>query len=62
MAAASNDQDIQTGMDMIINSFFFLLSPGEYTGTKYYSAPFRLSYVTFSVGRTVFDTATATNN
>ena len=48
--------------DMIIIAFFFLLRPGEYTGTKYYSSPFRLSDVTFSVGRTVFDTETATDN
>ena len=47
---------------MIIIAFFFLLHPGEYTGTKSDSSPFRLSDVTFSVGRTVFDTSTATNN
>ena len=47
---------------MIIIAFFFLLQPGEYTGTKYDSSPFRLSDVTFSVGRTVFDTSTATDN
>ena len=49
-------------MDMIIIAFFFLIRPGEYTGTKSDSTPFRLSDVTFSVGRTVFDTATATDN
>ena len=47
---------------MIIIAFFFLLRPGEYTGTKSDSTPFCLSDVTFSVGRTVFDTATATDN
>ena len=47
---------------MIIIAFFFLLRPGEYTGTKSDSSPFRLSDVTFSVGRTVFDTETATDN
>ena len=47
---------------MIIIAFFFLLRPGEYTGTKSDSSPFRLSDVTFSVGFTVFDTATATDN
>ena len=41
---------------------FFLLRPGEYTGTKSDSSPFRLSDVTFSVGVTVFDAATAINN
>ena len=47
---------------MITIAFFFLLRPGEYTGKKSDSAPFRLSDVTFSVGRTVVDTATATDN
>ena len=47
---------------MIIIAIFFLLRPGEYTGTKSDRSPFRLSDVTFSVGRTVFYTATATDN
>ena len=47
---------------MIIIAFFFLLRPGEYTGTKSDSSPFRLSDVTFSVGHTVFDTETVTDN
>ena len=47
---------------MIIIAFFFLLRPGEYTGTKSDSSPFRLSDFTFSVGRTVFETETATDN
>ena len=62
MAAASNDQELQAVADIIIISFFFLLRPGEYTGTKYDSSPFLLSDVTFSVSRTVFDTITATDN
>ena len=62
MAAASNDQELQAVADMIIIAFFFLIQPGEYTGTKPDSAQFRLSDVTFSVDRTVFDTATATDN
>ena len=49
-------------MDMIIIAFFFLLRPGEYKGTKSDRTPFRLSDVTFSVSRTVFDTSTATDN
>ena len=47
---------------MIIITFFFLLRPGEYTGTKYDSTPFRLSDVTFSVGRKVFYTTAAADN
>ena len=47
---------------MIIIAFFFLLRPGEYTGTKSDSSPFILSDVTCSVVRTVFDASTATNN
>ena len=62
VAAASRDPELQAVADMIIIAFFFLLQPGEYTGTKSESSPFRLSDVTFSVGRTVFDTSTATNN
>ena len=61
-AAASNDQDLHSVPEMIIISFFFLLRPGEYTCTKSDSAKFRLSDVTFNVGRTVFDTATAIDN
>ena len=62
VAAASRDPELQAVADMIIIAFFFLLRPGEYTGAKSDSSPFRLSDVTFSVGRTVFDTSTATNN
>ena len=62
VAASSRDPELQAVADMIIIAFFFLLRPGEYTGTKSDSSPFRLSDVTFSVGRTVFDTSTATNN
>ena len=62
VSAASNDQELKTIVDMIIIAFFFLLRPGEYTGTKSDSSPFLLSDVTFSVSRTVFDTTTATDN
>ena len=62
MPAASNDPELQAVTDIIIIAFFFLLRPEEYTGTKSYSAPFHLSDVTFSVGRMLFDTATATDN
>ena len=59
VAVASNDQELHAVADMIIIAFFFLLRQGEYIGTKSDSATFRLSDVTFSVGRTVFDTATS---
>ena len=62
VAAAYNDQELQVVTDMIMFDFFFLLRPGEYTGTKYDRSPFRLSDATFSVVRTVFDTANATDN
>ena len=62
VAAASNDQELQAVVDMIIIAFFFLLRPGEYTGTKSDITPFFLSDVTFSVGRTLFDNATATDD
>ena len=59
---ASNDQELQAVADLIIIAFFFLLRPGEYTGTKYDSAPFCLLDLTFSFDRMVFNTATATDN
>ena len=62
IAEASRDPKLQAIADMIIITFFFLLRPGEYTGTKSDSSPFRLSDVRFSVGCTVFDTSTATDN
>ena len=40
VAAASRDPELQAVSDMIITSFFFLLRPGEYTGTKSDSSPF----------------------
>ena len=46
LAADSTDQELQAVADMIIITFFFLLRPGEYTGTKSDSSPFRLSDVT----------------
>ena len=55
VAAASRDPELQAVAYMIIIAFFFLLRPGEYTGTKSDSLPFRLSDVTFTVGRTVFN-------
>ena len=61
VSAASRDPELQAVVDMIIIAFFFLLRPGEYTGTKSDSSPCRRSDVTFSVGRTVFDTETATD-
>ena len=42
VAAASRDPELQAVSDMIIIAFFFLLCPGEYTGTKSDSSPFRL--------------------
>ena len=62
ITATSNDQELQAVAYMIIIDFFFLLQPGEYTGTKSDSTPFRLLDITFSVRHTVFNTATATDN
>ena len=59
IALASGDEQLMAVADMIIIAFFFLLRPGEYTASKSNSTPFRLCDVTFSVGRTVFDSATA---
>ena len=62
VAAASRDHELQAVANMIIVTFFFLLRPGEYTGTKSDSFPFRPANVTFSFGHTVFNTSTATDN
>ena len=62
IAAASRDPELQAIADTIIIAFFFLLCPWEYTGTKSDSLPFQLSDVTFSIGRTVFDTSTANDD
>ena len=40
VAADSRDPGLQAVADMIIIAFFFLLRPGEYTGTKSDSSPF----------------------
>ena len=40
VAAASRDPELHAVADMIIIAFFFLLYPGEYTGTKSDSLPF----------------------
>ena len=47
ISAASRDPELQDIAEMIIIAFFFLLCPGEYTGTKSDSSPFQLSDVTF---------------
>ena len=40
VAADCRDPDLKAVADMIIIAFFFLLRPGEYTGTKSDSSPF----------------------
>ena len=40
---------------MMIVAYFFLLRPGEYTGAKSDSTPFRMCNITFSCGQDVFD-------
>ena len=54
IAAASDDPKLCADADMIILAFFFLLRPGEYTGTKSTSTSFCLCEVILSVGYTVF--------
>ena len=44
--------------DMICLGFFFLLRPGEYTGTTSETQPFHLQNVTLFVGPTHLDTLT----
>ena len=47
--------------DMICIAFFFLLRPGEYTGTKSETTPFRLCDVSLSVGGQHIDLSTASD-
>lgn len=47
--------------DMIAVAFFFLLRPGEYTGSSSESAPFRLADVQLFHGQLRLDLATATD-
>ena len=54
IAAASDDPKLCADADMIILALFFLLRPGEYTGTKSTSTSFCLCEVILSVGYTVF--------
>ena len=60
--AAPNDLELQIITYMIKIALYSLLRPGNYTGTKSDRLPFRISDVMFSVGCTVFGTATATDN
>lgn len=49
----------QAVSDMIVIAFFFLLRPGEYTGTTNDDTPFRLRDITLSIGSHPFDHANA---
>eukprot|EP00980_Cylindrotheca_fusiformis_P029294 scaffold22879_cov191-Cylindrotheca_fusiformis.AAC.4 len=49
----------QCTADMLCLAFFFLLRPGEYTGRRSDSAPFRLADVTFYVGGLRLETSSA---
>ena len=55
VALVTNDEETQCVCDMIIVAYFFLLRPGEYTGEKSDSTPFRMCGITFSFGRAVFN-------
>ena len=54
VSLATNDEETQCVCDMIIVAYFFLLRPGEYTGAKSDSTPFRMCNITFSCVRAVF--------
>jgi hypothetical protein len=62
MASANTqplDSPAQAIADMICLAFFFLLRPGEYTGTTSASQPFQLQDITFYIGNMRLATATA---
>ena len=54
IANYSGDPLLQGECDMIIFSYFFFLCPGDYTGSKSESTPFRLEDIAFSCGHSVF--------
>jgi hypothetical protein len=57
-AYATTDPGNHAIADMIIIAFFFLLRPGEYTGTVSDTCPFRLMDIQFGIG-SMRSTATA---
>lgn len=59
-AIASNKVFDQAVADMVCLAFFFLLRPGEYTGTTSDTQPFQLCDVGFSLGDHRLNTSTAT--
>ena len=61
-AHASTDVALQAIADMIILAFFFLLRPGEYTGTSNDAQPFRLCDIALSVGNTKLDLSSASDS
>ena len=63
MAQALNAHDVAllACADMICLAFFFLLRPGEYTGTITASQPFQLRDVRFFLGNLALSNTTATD-
>ncbi len=58
-AHLANDTAALAFADMICLAFFFLLRPGEYTGTVTSTQPFQLQDVRFFLGNLALSTATA---
>jgi hypothetical protein len=58
-AVLANDPVNQALADMICLAFFFLLRPGEYTGTKSDTQPFQLRDAKFFLGNLPLNPATA---
>jgi hypothetical protein len=61
-ANLSNDPVTQAFADMICLAFFFLLRPGEYTGTTSATQPFAFRDVNFFLGNLRLDPATASTD
>ena len=59
-AILANDPVNLALADMICLAFFFLLRPGEYTGTVSETQPFQLADVRFTIGHLPLSTSTAT--
>jgi hypothetical protein len=61
VALASAAVSVLAIADMVALAFFFLLRPGEYTGTKSETTPFRVQDVQLWIGRQRLDITTASD-
>jgi hypothetical protein len=61
-SASNSSKDRKAITDLITITFYFLLLPGEYTGTTYDDTPFHLQEVELHANDRLLDTLMATSN